>query len=92
MLASNHFRGGSRQSPGERSHNRAYHLVLNVENFISVAVELFRPDVMSALGVDQLRGDPYARPDLANAALDEIVDAEFTAYVQQIEIAATMHE
>ena len=65
---------------------------MHVEDLVAVAVEFLRPHMMPALGIDELRGDPDARTDLAHAAFDEIIDAELTAHAQQIEIAAAMSE
>ena len=48
------------------------YFVLKLKDIFEVAVVSFGPDVMSGLGIDQLRGDTQPPARLAHAALDDV--------------------
>ena len=51
-------------------------LVLDGEDVLEVAVVALGPEVVVGLGVDQLHRDAHPLPDLAHAALDDVLHAE----------------
>jgi hypothetical protein len=51
-------------------------LFLQVEDVFEIPVISFRPDVVSGLAVDELRGDPYPLAGSADAAFEDIADAK----------------
>jgi len=60
-------------------HDRVRDLVLDCEDVGEVAIEAVGPDVPAVLAVDQLAGDPDPPAGLADAALEDVPDAEFLA-------------
>ena len=65
-----------RRRGSKRSGHRTRHFVLHVENVCDRAVEAVRPDVTSALGLDELRGDTHAFAGPTHAALYNVANTE----------------
>src|SRR5207237_7869399 len=79
---------GDGRSNGDR--HRLGDLVLEREDVSQIAVVAFRPDMLSALGLDQLRGDPEPVAGLAQAALEHVPNAELTPDLRHIDRTGLM--
>ena len=64
---------------GERRHDPAGHLVLDLEDVREVAIEALGPEMMSGCRFHQLRRDPHPRACFADAPFQHVADAEVTA-------------
>ena len=62
--------------PGQGRGDRGRDLVLDGEDVLEVAVVALGPEVVVGLGIDQLHRDAHPLPDLAHAALDDVLHAE----------------
>src|SRR6516165_8993255 len=79
---------GLAQARLDRADDAQRDLVLQFEDVVQRAVIALGPDMHSARRLDQLRGDPHAVPDLAQAAFKHIAYAELAADLLQINRAA----
>src|SRR6185437_14362028 len=67
-------------------------LVLHGEYVGKLAVVTLRPDMAAGRDIDELNGDAHAAAVLAHAALDHIIDAEFTGELFHRHRAAAIGE
>ena len=76
----------------ERGGDGAHDIVLQGQHIDGIAVIAVGPQVIAALGLDELCGDPQAVADAAHAALDQVADGEFAADARDVEVAAAILE
>ena len=63
-------------------------MILQIEDILGRAIETVRPEMGSALGLDQLPGDAHPVGRLADAPFQQIADAELAADLPDIDGAA----
>src|SRR6185503_5346619 len=72
--------------------NHRSDLILYNRDLTELAVELIRPNVPAALGLDETCPDPNTRAQSPDAALDDVVRAEIQTDAARIRVLSLEHE